>query len=77
MKSDATMATTSSTNPGTMQAVVFQEPFKVTVEQVPIPTVQDPEDVVIKVGYTALCGRYVVVAGNPGYTTPEYMADLR
>lgn len=75
MKSGAIMATTSSASSGTMQAVVFQEPFKVTVEQVPIPTVQDPEDVVIKVGYTALCGRYVGIAGNPGYTTPEYMAD--
>lgn len=50
-----TMATRSSAS--TMQAVVFKEPFKVAVEQMPIPTVQDPEDVVIKVGYTALCGR--------------------
>lgn len=48
-------ATTSSA--GTMQAVVFHEPYKVSVEQRSIPTVQDPEDVVIKVGYTALCGR--------------------
>lgn len=40
-----------------MQAVVFHEPYKVTVEQCPIPQVQDPEDVVIKVAYTALCGR--------------------
>lgn len=40
-----------------MQAVVFKEPFKVAVEQRPIPTVQGPEDVVVKVGYTALCGR--------------------
>ncbi|KAJ6092725.1 hypothetical protein N7486_008014 [Penicillium sp. IBT 16267x] len=42
--------------PGMMQAVVFHEPYKVAVEQRPIPTVQDPEDVVIKVTYTALCG---------------------
>ncbi|GLI73737.1 hypothetical protein PoHVEF18_001958 [Penicillium ochrochloron] len=41
---------------GTMQAVVFKEPFKVAVEQRPIPTVQDPEDIVVKVAYTALCG---------------------
>jgi threonine dehydrogenase-like Zn-dependent dehydrogenase len=40
-----------------MQAVVFHEPYKVAVEQRPIPTVQEPEDVVIKVTYTALCGR--------------------
>jgi threonine dehydrogenase-like Zn-dependent dehydrogenase len=42
---------------GMMQAVVFKEPFTVAVEQRPIPSVQDPEDVVVKVGYTALCGR--------------------
>ena len=47
----------ANSTPETMQAVVFHEPFKVSVEQRPIPTVQDPEDVVIKVGYTALCGR--------------------
>lgn len=50
------MAATQS-SPGMMQAVVFKEPFKVAVEQRPIPTVQDPEDIVVKVGYTALCGR--------------------
>lgn len=51
-KQEKKMATT-----GTMQAVVFKEPFKVAVEQRPIPTVQDPEDIVVKVRYTALCGR--------------------
>ncbi|KAJ5805511.1 uncharacterized protein N7503_003113 [Penicillium pulvis] len=44
------------TAPGMMQAVVFHEPYKVAVEQRPIPTVLDPEDVVIKATYTALCG---------------------
>jgi threonine dehydrogenase-like Zn-dependent dehydrogenase len=29
----------------------------VAVERRPIPKVRDPEDIVIKVGYTALCGR--------------------
>lgn len=48
---------TATGGPGMMQAVVFKEPFKVAVEQRPIPTVQGPEDVVVKVGYTALCGR--------------------
>jgi hypothetical protein len=41
-----------------MQAVVFHGPYKVAVEQRPIPKVQNPEDIVVKVGYTALCGRY-------------------
>ena len=50
-----------------MQAVVFKEPFKVAVEQRPIPTVQDPEDIVVKVGYTAcVVGKYfgTIIAGD-------------
>jgi threonine dehydrogenase-like Zn-dependent dehydrogenase len=47
----------ASPDSGMMQAVVFQEPYKIAVEQRPIPKVQNPEDVVVKVGYTALCGR--------------------
>jgi threonine dehydrogenase-like Zn-dependent dehydrogenase len=42
-----------------MQAVVFKGPFKVVLEERPIPTIQDPTDVIVKVRYTALCGRYV------------------
>lgn len=42
-----------------MQAVVFKGPLKVALEQRPIPTIQDPTDVIVKVRYTALCGRYV------------------
>lgn len=40
-----------------MRAVVFHEPYKVAVEERPIPAIQDPEDVIVKVRYTALCGR--------------------
>jgi threonine dehydrogenase-like Zn-dependent dehydrogenase len=50
-----------------MQAVVFKEPFKVAVEQRPIPTVQGPEDIVVKVKYTALCGRYDLRIMHPRY----------
>ncbi|KAL4902114.1 hypothetical protein BDW74DRAFT_67140 [Aspergillus multicolor] len=39
-----------------MQAVVFKGPLKVALEERPIPTIQDPTDVIIKVRYTALCG---------------------
>ncbi|KAJ5095730.1 Alcohol dehydrogenase superfamily zinc-type [Penicillium alfredii] len=46
----------SPANSGMMQAVVFHEPYKVAVEQKPIPKVQNPEDIVIRVRYTALCG---------------------
>jgi hypothetical protein len=43
-----------------MQAVVFKEPFRVVLEERPIPTIQLPTDVVVKVQYTALCGRCVL-----------------
>ncbi|KAE8338721.1 hypothetical protein BDV24DRAFT_137552 [Aspergillus arachidicola] len=40
----------------TMQAVVFQGPLKVTLEQRPVPHIEEPTDVIVKVRYTALCG---------------------
>ncbi|KAB8078262.1 chaperonin 10-like protein [Aspergillus leporis] len=39
-----------------MRAVVFHGPYKVAVEERPIPKVQDSGDIVVKVTYTALCG---------------------
>ncbi|CVK96554.1 probable zinc-containing alcohol dehydrogenase [Fusarium mangiferae] len=39
-----------------MQAVVFKGPFTVAVEQRPIPRIQHPNDAIVKVQYTALCG---------------------
>ncbi|KAE8350559.1 chaperonin 10-like protein [Aspergillus coremiiformis] len=39
-----------------MQAVVFQGPLQVTLEQRPIPEIQEPTDVIVQVRYTALCG---------------------
>jgi len=40
----------------TMQAVVFKGKLSVTIEQRPIPKIQDPTDIIVKVRYTALCG---------------------
>lgn len=42
-----------------MQAVVFKGKLQVKVEQRHIPKIEDAEDIIVKVGYTALCGRYV------------------
>ncbi|CAG8275681.1 unnamed protein product [Penicillium salamii] len=39
-----------------MQAVIFKGPLSVAVEQRPVPQIQDPTDVILKVRYTALCG---------------------
>ena len=43
---------------GTMKAVVFKGPHKVEIEDRPIPQIQDDQDIIVKVEYTALCGRY-------------------
>ena len=40
-----------------MRAVVFKGPHKVVLEDRPIPKIQDPTDIVVKVIYSALCGR--------------------
>ncbi|KAF2634843.1 GroES-like protein [Massarina eburnea CBS 473.64] len=40
----------------TMKAVVFKGPHKVVIEERPIPKIQDPTDIIVKVDKTALCG---------------------
>ncbi|MCJ1315630.1 hypothetical protein MMC15_000950 [Xylographa vitiligo] len=40
----------------TMRAVVFKGPYKVALEDRPVPQIQDPTDIVVKVIYSALCG---------------------
>jgi len=41
----------------TMKAVVFKGPHKVAIEDRPIPKIKDQTDIIVKVIYTALCGR--------------------
>jgi len=43
----------------TMKAVVFKGPHKVAIEDRPIPKIQDSKDIIVKVEFTALCGRYI------------------
>ena len=40
----------------TMKAVVFDGPQKVSVIDRPVPKIQEPGDMIVKVIYTALCG---------------------
>lgn len=47
---------TSYTMSPTMKAVVFHGPGKVVVEDRPIPQIQDPKEIIVKVEKTALCG---------------------
>ena len=48
-------------NERSMRAVVFQAPQKVAIEKRPVPKIQDPQDIIVKVSYSALCGRYVLL----------------
>ncbi|KIR32181.1 alcohol dehydrogenase [Cryptococcus deuterogattii MMRL2647] len=43
--------------PETMDAIVFKQPYKVAVEQVPTPKLQSEGDVIIKVHFAGLCGK--------------------
>jgi threonine dehydrogenase-like Zn-dependent dehydrogenase len=42
---------------GTMKAVVFHGKLDVRLEDRPLPEIIDPTDVIVKVRYSALCGR--------------------
>ncbi|EED20145.1 alcohol dehydrogenase, zinc-containing, putative [Talaromyces stipitatus ATCC 10500] len=42
--------------PENMKAVVFHGPYKVAVEERPVPRIQASTDIIVKVRYTALCG---------------------
>ncbi|HEX8865248.1 MAG TPA: glutathione-independent formaldehyde dehydrogenase [Lentzea sp.] len=39
-----------------MKAVVYKEPYKVAVEEVPDPQLQHPDDVIVRITSTAICG---------------------
>ena len=39
-----------------MRAVVYQDPFKVTIEEVPDPTIEQATDVIVRVSSSAICG---------------------
>jgi hypothetical protein len=41
----------------TMKAVVFHGKLDVRLEDRPLPKIIDPTDVIVKVRYSALCGR--------------------
>lgn len=41
----------------TMKALVFKKPYEVAIEDRPIPKIRDQTDVIVKVIYSALCGR--------------------
>ncbi|KAI9870822.1 MAG: hypothetical protein M1830_003767, partial [Pleopsidium flavum] len=46
----------SSTSTKMMKAVHYEEPFKVSVKEVPLPKIEHPDDAIIKVTTAAICG---------------------
>lgn len=48
-----------------MRAVIFKGPHKIAVEERPVPKIQGQTDIVVKVIYSALCGRYVSLCSGP------------
>ncbi|KAH9900539.1 GroES-like protein [Xylariomycetidae sp. FL2044] len=44
------------TLPLTMNAVVFEGPYKVSLQQRPVPQIREETDIIVKVQTTALCG---------------------
>ena len=55
-----------STN--TMQAIVFESEGKMALKEVNIPTIQDPEDVIVKIEVCSICGTDVKIMDvPPGY----------
>src|SRR6188768_633488 len=43
-------------NEHTMKALVFHSPGKVSVDNVPDPQLQKPDDIIVRVTSTAICG---------------------
>jgi hypothetical protein len=43
-----------------MLAVVFKGPNQVVLEERPIPQIQQSTDIIVKIKYTAICGRLVL-----------------
>lgn len=53
-KSD--VSASAASKPETMQAIVIQENAEVQVENVPVPQLTQPDEVMVKVAYSGLCG---------------------
>ena len=45
-----------------MNAVVYRGNRTISIEQCPLPRIQHPKDIIVKVMYAALCGRLVTIS---------------
>jgi len=41
-----------------MKAVHYKGPFKVAIEEIPLPKIEHPDDVIIKVTTSCICGEH-------------------
>ena len=60
----------------TMKAVVFKGTLKVEIEDRPIPKIVEPTDIIIKVRYSALCGRYAWVIKGVYFLADTMTSEL-
>ncbi|KAJ3748122.1 hypothetical protein DFH05DRAFT_1534074 [Lentinula detonsa] len=58
-----------------MRAVVYQKPFSVSVDQVPKPTILHPDDVIVKVTTTCICGRSSSFFHSPLCSRSQIVVD--
>ena len=54
-----------------MKAVTWQAPRKISVEEVPDPTIQEPTDAVVRITTTGLCGSDLHLYDCLLYTSPS------
>lgn len=59
-----------TTLPETHLAVFIDEPHKVSVREIPLPSLQTPKDVIVKISISALCGSEIHI--YRGHQPPPY-----
>ncbi|KAK2686308.1 hypothetical protein QWA68_014516 [Fusarium oxysporum] len=56
-----------------MKAVVFNGPYKISVQDRPIPQIQNSQDIIVKVNMTALCGSELHLYRGVEPTEPDFI----
>lgn len=60
-----------------MKAVCYEAPFKVGVQDVAVPTIQHPDDVIVRVTTAAICGSDLhMYEGRTGAQPGTYSSTL-
>lgn len=57
-----------------MKAVCYEAPFRVAVQDVPIPSIEHPDDVIVRVTTAAICGSDLhMYEGRTGAEPGQYL----